>query len=47
MKTNYRVREIENGNLKDTNLENWYNCHVWNVIFDQAFGDIKAVAIVR
>ncbi|PKK76475.1 hypothetical protein RhiirC2_772491 [Rhizophagus irregularis] len=41
------VREIENGNLKDTNLENWYNCHVWNVIFDQAFGDIKAVAIVR
>ncbi|GES90377.1 C2H2-type zinc finger transcription factor [Rhizophagus clarus] len=41
------VREIENGNLKNTNLENWYNCHIWNIIFDQAFGDIKAVAVVR
>ncbi|GES91964.1 C2H2-type zinc finger transcription factor [Rhizophagus clarus] len=39
------VKEIENGNLKDTNLENWYNCHVWNAIFDQAFGDM--VAVVR
>ncbi|CAI2175886.1 19774_t:CDS:2 [Funneliformis geosporum] len=47
VKTNYRVKEIENGNLKDTNLDNWYNCHIWNVIFDQAFGDIKAVAVIR
>ncbi|RGB37265.1 hypothetical protein C1646_57421 [Rhizophagus diaphanus] len=35
------VREIQNGSIKDTNLENWYNCHVWSVLFDQAFGDIK------
>ncbi|CAG8541030.1 12439_t:CDS:10 [Ambispora gerdemannii] len=41
------VREIENGNLKNTNLENWYNCHIWNIIFDQAFGDIMTVAVVR
>nr|CAG8521871.1 7649_t:CDS:2 [Entrophospora candida] len=30
------VREIENGGLKGQNLEAWYNCHVWNVIVDQA-----------
>ncbi|CAB5396375.1 unnamed protein product [Rhizophagus irregularis] len=41
------VREIENGNLKNANLENWYNCHVWNIIFDQAFGDVQAVTVVR
>ncbi|CAG8471246.1 7932_t:CDS:10 [Acaulospora colombiana] len=41
------VREIQNGSIKDTNLENWYNCHVWSVVFDQAFGDIRAIAVVR
>ncbi|CAG8662952.1 1656_t:CDS:2, partial [Paraglomus brasilianum] len=40
------VREIQNGSIKDTNLENWYNCHVWSVVFDQAFGDIRAIAVV-
>ncbi|RHZ84385.1 hypothetical protein Glove_82g40 [Diversispora epigaea] len=33
------LKEIQNGNLKDTNFEVWFNCHVWNAIFDQAFGD--------
>ncbi|GES85767.1 C2H2-type zinc finger transcription factor [Rhizophagus clarus] len=41
------VRKIQNGSIKDMNLENWYNCHVWSVMFDQAFGDIKSVAVVR
>ncbi|RIA87204.1 hypothetical protein C1645_740297 [Glomus cerebriforme] len=41
------VREIQNGSIKGTNLENWYNCHVWSVVFDQAFGDIRAIAVVR
>ncbi|GBC08128.1 hypothetical protein RclHR1_07920003 [Rhizophagus clarus] len=41
------VREIENGNLKNANLENWYNCHIWNIIFDQVFGDVQAVTVVR
>ncbi|CAG8670334.1 12556_t:CDS:10, partial [Funneliformis caledonium] len=41
------VREIESGKITDTNLENWFNCHVWSVIFDQAFGDMKTIAVVR
>ncbi|RUS22742.1 hypothetical protein BC937DRAFT_87486 [Endogone sp. FLAS-F59071] len=41
------VREIESRKLDDTNLENWFNCHVWNVIVDQCFGDMVAVSIVR
>jgi hypothetical protein len=41
------VREIESGKITDTKLENWFNCHVWSVIFDQAFGDVNTVAVVR
>ncbi|PKC55462.1 hypothetical protein RhiirA1_117619 [Rhizophagus irregularis] len=41
------VREIESELITDTKLENWFNCHVWSVIFDQAFGDVKTMAIVR
>ncbi|CAG8592524.1 2405_t:CDS:10, partial [Acaulospora morrowiae] len=41
------VREIQSGSLKDANIEAWFNCHVWNVIFDKAFGDINAISIVR
>ncbi|CAI2192918.1 706_t:CDS:2, partial [Funneliformis geosporum] len=41
------VREIQSESLKDVNLEAWFNCHVWNSIFDQAFGDLKAISVVR
>lgn len=41
------VREIQNESLKDLNLEAWFNCHVWNAIFDQAFGDLKTISVVR
>ncbi|KAF0482066.1 hypothetical protein F8M41_023487 [Gigaspora margarita] len=41
------TREIENGGLKQPNLESWYNCHVWNAIVDHGFGDIKGLSIVR
>ncbi|CAJ0828313.1 15745_t:CDS:2 [Entrophospora sp. SA101] len=41
------VREIENGGLKGQNLEAWYNCHVWNVIIDQGFADLKETSVVR
>ncbi|CAG8714941.1 7185_t:CDS:10, partial [Funneliformis mosseae] len=41
------VREIESGKITDTNLENWFNCYIWSVIFDQAFGDMKTIAVVR
>jgi len=41
------VREIESGKLDDTNLESWFNCHVWNVVVDQCFGDMVAVSMVR
>ncbi|CAG8713074.1 5760_t:CDS:2, partial [Ambispora leptoticha] len=43
----FDVREIQSGSLKDENLETWFNCHVWNVIFDQAFGDLNAISVVR
>ncbi|CAJ0644359.1 2103_t:CDS:10 [Entrophospora sp. SA101] len=41
------VREIQSGSLKDANLEAWFNCHVWNAVFDQAFGDVNAISVVR
>ncbi|GBB99867.1 hypothetical protein RclHR1_03660014 [Rhizophagus clarus] len=41
------VREIQSESLRDLNLEAWFNCHVWNAIFDQAFGDLKAISVVR
>ncbi|CAG8630259.1 8498_t:CDS:2, partial [Diversispora eburnea] len=41
------LRKIQNGKLKDTNLEAWFNCHVWNAIFDQVFGDLNAISVVR
>ncbi|CAB4379383.1 unnamed protein product [Rhizophagus irregularis] len=22
----------------------WFNCHIWSVIFDQAFGDINVIS---
>nr|CAG8493839.1 5488_t:CDS:10 [Entrophospora candida] len=37
------VREIENSNIKNLNLEAWFNSHVWNIIVDQAFGDLDVV----
>ncbi|CAG8544462.1 11598_t:CDS:2 [Ambispora leptoticha] len=42
-----KVREIQSGSLKVANLEAWFNCHVWNVVFDQAFGDVNAISVVR
>ncbi|CAG8503810.1 17093_t:CDS:10, partial [Cetraspora pellucida] len=41
------TREIENGGLKQPNLESWYNCHVWSAIVDHGFGDIKGLSVVR
>ena len=41
----YSVREIENGNIKNSNLEAWFNSHVWNMIVDQAFGDLDVVCV--
>ncbi|CAG8625303.1 6697_t:CDS:2, partial [Paraglomus occultum] len=41
------VREIQSGSLKDANLEAWFNCHVWSVVFDQAFGDVDVISVVR
>nr|CAG8653771.1 11414_t:CDS:2 [Entrophospora candida] len=41
------VREIESGKLKIENLEAWYDCHLWEVIIDQAFGNVKTLNIVR
>ncbi|RHZ54765.1 hypothetical protein Glove_423g76 [Diversispora epigaea] len=41
------VREIQSGNFNDNNLEVWFNCHVWNAVFDQAFGDLNAISVVR
>ncbi|GBB89332.1 hypothetical protein RclHR1_01600004 [Rhizophagus clarus] len=40
------VREIESGKITDANLENWFNCHVWSMVFDQAFGNLKTIAVV-
>ncbi|CAG8501466.1 24364_t:CDS:10, partial [Cetraspora pellucida] len=39
------VREIQGGTMRDTKLEAWFNCHIWNVIFDQAFGDINSTSL--
>ncbi|CAG8528390.1 11916_t:CDS:10 [Acaulospora morrowiae] len=41
------VREIEYGNIKDMKLEAWFNCHIWNAIFDHAFGDLNVISVVR
>ena len=41
------MREIESGRLSGANLENWFNCHVWSMVFDQAFGNVKTIAVVR
>ncbi|RIB09309.1 hypothetical protein C2G38_2146622 [Gigaspora rosea] len=41
------VREIQGGTMRDTKLEALFNCHIWNVIFDQAFGDINVISVVR
>ncbi|CAG8478233.1 15187_t:CDS:2 [Funneliformis caledonium] len=41
------LREIENRSLKVANFEAWFNCHVWNPIFDQAFGDMNMISVVR
>nr|CAG8570074.1 10225_t:CDS:2 [Entrophospora candida] len=41
------LREIQSGSLKDANLEAWFNCHVWNTVFDQAFGDVNAISVIR
>ncbi|CAJ0909283.1 14559_t:CDS:2, partial [Entrophospora sp. SA101] len=36
------VHEIESGKLLA-----WYNYHLWNAIFDQAFNDVRVVSVVR
>ncbi|CAG8678847.1 6373_t:CDS:2, partial [Funneliformis caledonium] len=41
------IREVQGGSMKDTKLEAWFNCHIWSVIFDQAFGDINVISVVR
>ncbi|CAG8691326.1 964_t:CDS:2, partial [Ambispora leptoticha] len=41
------VREIESGKLYNDNLEAWFNVHIWNFIFDQAFGNVKIISVVR
>ncbi|RUP46190.1 hypothetical protein BC936DRAFT_147238 [Jimgerdemannia flammicorona] len=41
------VREIEGGHLQDNNLESWYNCHIWHAIFDQGFGNLPRISVVR
>ncbi|CAG8694677.1 27711_t:CDS:2, partial [Dentiscutata erythropus] len=41
------VREIESGKLCGNNLESWYNIHIWNFVFDQAFGNVKTISVVR
>lgn len=41
------LREIENGSLKVANFESWFNCHVWNPILDQAFGDMDVITVIR
>ncbi|RIA86827.1 hypothetical protein C1645_828657 [Glomus cerebriforme] len=41
------VREIQSESLKDDNLEAWFNCHIWSVVFDQDFGDFKTISVVR
>lgn len=27
--------------------EAWFNCHVWNPILDQAFGDMDVITVIR
>ncbi|CAG8707300.1 11203_t:CDS:2, partial [Funneliformis mosseae] len=41
------IREVQGGSMKNTKLEVWFNCHIWSVIFDQAFGDINVISVVR
>ncbi|RIA96714.1 hypothetical protein C1645_358445 [Glomus cerebriforme] len=41
------VREIDNDNFKDQNLEAWFNCHVWNAIVDQGISDLNGISVVR
>lgn len=46
-KITYRIREIESGKITEANLENWFNCHVWSMVFDHAFENIKAISVIR
>ncbi|CAG8648635.1 1161_t:CDS:10 [Ambispora leptoticha] len=41
------IREIESGKITEANLENWFNCHVWSMVFDHAFENIKAISVIR
>ncbi|PKC63057.1 hypothetical protein RhiirA1_397151 [Rhizophagus irregularis] len=41
------IREIESGKITEGNLENWFNCHVWSMVFDHAFENIKAISVIR
>ncbi|CAG8771886.1 8992_t:CDS:2, partial [Acaulospora morrowiae] len=41
------IREIESGKITEANLENWFNCHVWCIVFDHAFENIKTISVVR
>ncbi|RUP50459.1 hypothetical protein BC936DRAFT_139012 [Jimgerdemannia flammicorona] len=34
-------------NLKGANFENWGNCHIWNAIVDQGFGNLDGISVVR
>ncbi|CAG8754318.1 26524_t:CDS:2, partial [Gigaspora margarita] len=41
------IREIESGKLYNNNIESWFNIHIWNFVFDQAFGNVKTISVVR
>lgn len=44
----YRVRKIESSKIIDTNLENWFNYHVWSSVFDHVFGNIiNIIAVIK
>ncbi|CAG8564981.1 21166_t:CDS:10, partial [Racocetra persica] len=41
----FAIHEIESGKLCDNNLESWFNVHIWNLVFDQAFGNVKIISV--
>ncbi|KAG9301062.1 hypothetical protein G9A89_015798 [Geosiphon pyriformis] len=41
------ISEIESKKLEETNLENWFNCHIWSIIVDQCFSNVEGLSVVR
>ncbi|RIA97254.1 hypothetical protein C1645_814332 [Glomus cerebriforme] len=41
------IREIQNRSLKEKHLKAWFNCHIWSSIFNQAFGNIDVISIIK